>query len=160
MTTVLSVARETFETSPNGCQCVFIRIGNKGLKVYRSIEERDFSYVNQYKLSNMGIAPRVGYKCEVTISGDTHYAFETDCVECYSREVQADLGYTAGRAYRERFQAGVGIVANKMSEANLRWHDDHTGNIGWCEDRQEWLLIDCADDLFGSGTVGSDAWMR
>jgi hypothetical protein len=157
MTAVLDIPFETFEHSPNGCQCVFIKIGEKGIKVYRSREERDLSYVNQLKLHRMDLAPGVGYKCEAKIGGCTHYAFETECVECYDSKVYSDLGGSERYAYRQRFTDGVAEVAGKMHDAGLIWCDDHNGNVGYDEKTGEWLLIDCADAVFGDGTVGIDA---
>ncbi len=163
MQTTLNTTRENYDSSPNGLQCTFLKIGSTGIKVYTSAMERDFAYANQLRLHNMGLAPLVGYKCDVKIGGDnnynarTGYAFETGIAEVFDKKYWKGLDDDDAAIYRNRFEIGCRDLADKLASEGITWLDDHCGNVGFDPDTGESVLIDCADDIFGDGSIGLDA---
>ena len=165
MQAMLSVSGETYDNSPSGCQCHFIRFGDKGIKVYRSREERDKSYNNQYRLSCIGLAPKCYFKADVEITGRNSwhgYAFETELADCRGSVKRPKLDRWHSDACKDewaeydkecrRFNEALNDLGDRLREAGCTWEDDHSGNVGFIDGRA--VLVDCADDLFGSGCVG------
>ena len=150
-----------FEKSPSGINCTFLKIGNTGLKCYKSEKLRDRSYANQHALSLLSVAPKVGLKTTVMINrgGEdcTYYAHETECAEVHDKARYLELvnnDYAAGMAYRNRFEDAASNLKTKL-EGIITWFDNHGGNVGFDSDGNA-MIIDCADDLFGDGSVDQD----
>lgn len=174
MPTMLKVSGDRYYQSPSGCQCVFLKFGNKGIKVYRDRDERDLSYANQFRLASMGLAPKCYFKAEIEVEGrngnpDWHgYAFETELAEVKASVIKPekpswnedDGNQAEWDCYRKksrRFESAISGLKAKLEDAGCRWVDDHSGNIGFLADGTA-VIIDCADNLFTNGRVGRDCF--
>ena len=154
----ICIDSDGFQQSPSGIHCTFIKFGSTGLKCYSEKWLRDRSYQNQLVLSDLGIAPKVGFMTEVTIKGrgndHTYYAFETEVIDdVYRPEVYKALHESydyddnvEAREYISRFADAAEELANDYADT-INWFDNHAGNIGFNSNGDP-VIIDCADNLF------------
>ncbi len=144
--------------SPRGCQCFFVKLGNRGLKVYRTPEERDQAYSNQVWLHSKGLAPRAYFKGKVLIKDcAVGHGFEDRETYCYESELaevfswkyrkENDLSYEDYAKYVDRFEDASTEIKRKLRKLDIMWYDDGRCNVGFVDGQA--VLIDTADDLVG-----------
>ena len=149
-----------FQESPSGVNCTFIRFGTTGLKCYRTKRLRDRSYANQLYLSELGFAPTVGMKTVVTVNEDgvdcTYYAHETQVLtDVLDRKVydnyRDNCEWDKADEFTERFDHAAWVLSGDLPD-NVIWNDSHCFNVGF-DDSGQPMIIDCADDLLGDGSI-------
>ena len=168
MTTRMTLPNESFKGSPNGATCIMIKMGCRGIKVFERRDDRDLAYSNQTQLAAVGLAPKTYFIGEIEITGATGlyrsgfngYVYETELADClvpYPKRADYDNedDYQEVRAHyfeeEEPYSAAIPELKEKLESEGCMWNDAHEGNIGFIDGCA--VLIDCGDDLFGSGCV-------
>lgn len=113
-----------------------------GVKYFLHEEQRDENFDKQSELAKLELAPDVGVKFQFTRSDKTMYGFFTKVVipyeeyydDVYSEESD-DRVYEIGRELQDNAEEN-GIMVSDLHEAN----------IGWDEEANRWLIIDCSVD--------------
>lgn len=156
----ICVDSDDFTESPSGVNCTFIKFGTTGLKCYKEKWLRDRSYSNQLALSELSLAPAVGMKTDVTVNegGEdcTYYAHETEVLTDIADKTVfdgliEDVGYDEAWEYLDRFNEASHNIKSKLPDYVV-WRDSHAYNVGFGDSGNP-MIIDCADDLFGDGSV-------
>lgn len=150
----LNITENEIVESPSGITSTFVQWGNTGLKIFRSEKSRNLSYSNQARLADLGYAPKVGYKMHIIVNGSTEYAYETEIARVADRKYYYDLLINGesekARLYANEYKEGIRSLQRDLSGI-INWVDDHMFNVGFIDSNP--VLIDCADDIFGSGEM-------
>jgi len=135
--TDIGVTYEKISSSSEfGNQATFLKVGNRGLKCYKSEYARNMHYRYQRKLSVIGLAPFVDDCVDVTMpDGSVKYAYWSGL---------ADVAYEVFHNDYSNPKRGADHtdLKDRLEDANYDWCDDHDGNWGYVNGRA--VLIDCA----------------
>jgi len=133
-TTTLSY--DLLNSGRTGAYCTFVKIGSRGLKTYKSENERDRHYQHQLDLSLASLAPETFGTIDCMLhDGSMRYAYWTECAEC-ADDVHND-------EWVERKDCAVlAELQDRLEEFGYPWNDDHSGNWGYVDDRKRAVIID------------------
>jgi hypothetical protein len=142
MTTAPIVTSEQLRTSPNGCDCVFVIVGNAGMKCYVDKDFRDRFYRMQRWFALRGLAPDAWFCFDfIGPDGDTLYAYYSEIAEVKGKD-----------NWRE-YSAWANELSKELdSEHGIYWGDNHSGNVGRINGKTViidfgYMKGDCIDDI-------------
>jgi hypothetical protein len=125
----------------SGSTTVFIRVGEWGLRFYRTRESRDQSHDVQTRLAELSLAPRTGPKLNLAGAfGGHQWAYVTQV---------ADQGEARGGSGRHRFYQTPHTaddraeLQRKLQEAGAQYIELSPANVGHIDGRL--VLIDFSD---------------
>ena len=114
------VTSQKLSSSPSGCDCTFVKIGNSGMKIYREQKHRDRQFDLQGKFHKHGLAPQCWFSFDFKgPNGQTLYAYYSEVAE-----TQDTLGYDRCRDLIARLRDRV------ENEFGVKWGDHHADNVG------------------------------
>lgn len=127
----------------SGVHARFYDLGDGwGVKYFLHEEQRNQNFDKQSELAKLELAPDVGVKFQFTRSDKIMYGFFTKVVIPYE-EYYDD-------AYSEESDDRIYGIAMELQydaeENGIMVRDLHEGNIGWDEEANRWLIIDCSVD--------------
>ncbi len=136
-------ANEPKSKFKSGVHARFYDLGDGwGVKYFLNKEQRDENFDKQNELAKLELAPNVGIKFQFTRSNQTMYGFFTEVVIPYD-EYYDDV-YSEESDDRI-YSIGMELQSN-AEENEIAVRDLHEKNIGWCDKRNRWLIIDCSID--------------
>lgn len=128
---VLSIVdkRELQKQTPNSCACKFIPLTKKwGIKLYAAKFKRDQAYENQYKVWEVGYAPKVG-NCIDLPTGKFKYGYITEIVKLVFENTDDDLDDTYD--WEEKNAKKINDIVDKIEElCGWEFCDSHAYNWG------------------------------
>jgi hypothetical protein len=138
----------------SGVCASFIRISDKeGLKYYEDKYVRDFTYKIQKRASKYGVAPKVGGKFTIKISGKKFYGYITEAI-LYTHKDQ----YKAGKIKHGivgHIPGYTDLIDTLKKKVKITTSDIHWGNIGWLPNGQL-VAIDFSEEIDYKSRVNID----
>lgn len=141
----------TIKSSPkkNGVQCVFVHLGNKGLKLFRHEWDAEAAAQAQKLAHKHGIGPEVLSDVEEFETGLPHvYGFFTELAEVIT---QCDKKYTTDQ-FNELVKKMYEAFGDFDFDGYVEPFDLHNNNMGLIGDRL--VCIDFGKDSFGEQSTG------
>jgi hypothetical protein len=126
----------TLHSGTSGAYCTFVKIGERGLKLYKCRDQRDKHYRYQSELSAQSLAPaEYGcVDCELP-DGSMLYAYWTEIADVAEDVHQTDwVEYDDCPVFRD--------LCDRLYAADYPWNDDHTGNWGYVDNGTRAVIID------------------
>lgn len=117
-----------------GYECVFVKIGKIGYKLFQYKDDRDYAYFAQRYASGVGVAPETGDRFNLLINSNVRYSNGENTDEYikkaygYSTEVvKVGLGELDELDYNELHI--LVDIANKNLWPRYKYRDAHDDNI-------------------------------
>lgn len=134
--------------SPSGMYCRFVAVGDVGLKLWEGRFLRDDCYKGQKKLSEIGLAPRVGCCFEISLDNYHYYGHTTEIAETivdstYSKPRVQDQFEQLPYERRVELLRMFEELENDLEKAGHCFYDGHWGNVGLLNGRM--VVIDCEE---------------
>jgi len=124
------VTNETLQSSPSGIDCIFVKIGDSGMKIYLDDGTRDLQFDLQTRFHKHGLAPNCWFSFDFKgPNGSMLYAYYSELAE-----TRDTLGYDMCN------DISCELYTEIKDQFGVEWSDDHAGNVGVLHGRK--VIID------------------